>query len=161
MQWERDLREVDISLEKTTQLCIASELTKAQMKQMHDEDHNAQASTRESKHVDAVKHKQTCKHEQQIKYKPKEKDKVLLIAQDVERSMHHAIAPHMANSARTVMRLTTLQRCVNRRKCMRCMRKMTSQIRDLGPVLSGGFSDLGAPGEDRHGDPYSHSFQSM
>lgn len=52
-----------MSLEKTTQLCIASEMTKAQMKQMHDEDNNAYASACESKHVDAVKHKQTRKNE--------------------------------------------------------------------------------------------------
>lgn len=73
MPWERDW-EVDISLEKTTKLCITSEMTKAQMKKMHDEDHNAHASARESKHVDAVKHKQTRKNEQQNKYQINVKD---------------------------------------------------------------------------------------
>lgn len=38
-----------------------AETTKAQIKQMHDEDHSAQGSVRESKQVDAVKHEQTEK----------------------------------------------------------------------------------------------------
>lgn len=69
------LREVDITLEKATQLCVAAETTKAQIKKMHEEDLNVQASARESKQVDAVKHKQTRKKDQQHKTKVSEKDK--------------------------------------------------------------------------------------
>lgn len=72
---ERLLREVDITLEKATQLCIAAETTKAQIKQMHDEDHNAQVSAHEGKKVDAVKHKQTRKKDDKSKMKRSEKDK--------------------------------------------------------------------------------------
>ncbi len=68
------LREVDITLEKATQLCVAAETTKAQIKKMHEEDHNGQAS-HENKQVDAVKHKQTRKKDQQNKTKVSEKDK--------------------------------------------------------------------------------------
>ena len=45
---ERLLREVDISLEKAAQLCLAAEITKVQLKQMHEEDHNAQSFASES-----------------------------------------------------------------------------------------------------------------
>ncbi|KAL6487668.1 hypothetical protein MHYP_G00042940 [Metynnis hypsauchen] len=45
---ERTLREVDIALEKAAQLCLAAETTKAQIKQMHEEEHNMQASAREN-----------------------------------------------------------------------------------------------------------------
>ena len=56
---ERLLREDDICLEKAARLCLAAETTKVQIKQMHEEDHNAQAFARESKDIDAVRHKQT------------------------------------------------------------------------------------------------------
>ncbi|KAL4008088.1 hypothetical protein ACER0C_001940 [Sarotherodon galilaeus] len=56
---ERLLREDDITLEKVVQLCIAAETTKAQIKQMHEEDHNAQ---------------QTCKKDRRSKMKPNDKD---------------------------------------------------------------------------------------
>ncbi|KAL3999170.1 nuclear receptor co-repressor 2 [Sarotherodon galilaeus] len=71
---ERLLREDDITLEKVVQLCIAAETTKAQIKQMHEEDHNAQVSAHESKDIDAVRHKQTCKKDRQSKMKPNDKD---------------------------------------------------------------------------------------
>ncbi|XP_039870493.1 uncharacterized protein LOC120723214 [Simochromis diagramma] len=71
---ERLLREDDITLEKVVQLCIAAETTKAQIKQMHEEDHNAQVSAHESKDVDAVRHKQTCKKDRQSKMKLNDKD---------------------------------------------------------------------------------------
>lgn len=61
-------REVDI---KATQLCVAAETTKAQIKKMHEEDLNA----RENKHVDAVKHKQTRKKDYQNTTKVSGKDK--------------------------------------------------------------------------------------
>ncbi|KAI5107408.1 hypothetical protein C0J45_3046 [Silurus meridionalis] len=73
---ERLLREVDITLEKAIQICIASETTKAQILQMHDEECNAQTSARETKHVDAVKHKQARSNAQKNKNKVSEKDKV-------------------------------------------------------------------------------------
>ncbi|KAK0132248.1 hypothetical protein N1851_032926 [Merluccius polli] len=66
---ERLLREMDITLEKAMQLCLASETSKAQIKQMHDEDNSAQACASENKHVDAVKHKQTRKNDQHNKEK--------------------------------------------------------------------------------------------
>lgn len=69
------LREVDITLEKATQLCVAAETTKAQIKKMHEEDHNVQASARESKQVDTVKQRQTRKKDYQNKSKVNEKDK--------------------------------------------------------------------------------------
>ncbi|KAI5611206.1 hypothetical protein C0J50_11869, partial [Silurus asotus] len=72
---ERLMREVDITLKKAIQICITSETTKAQILQMHDEERNAQTSARETKHVDAVKHKQTRSNAQKNKNKVSEKDK--------------------------------------------------------------------------------------
>lgn len=72
---ERLLREADLTLEKAVQICIASEMTKGQILQMHDEERNSQTLARESKHVDAVKHNQTHRNEQKIKNKESEKDK--------------------------------------------------------------------------------------
>lgn len=71
---ERLLREVDLTLERAAQLCLAAEATKAQMTQMQEEDNSAQVSARETKHVDAIKYKQPHKKVQQNKTKC-EKDK--------------------------------------------------------------------------------------
>ena len=72
---ERLLREDDISLEKAAQLCLAAETTKVQIKQMHEEDHNAQAFARESKDIDAVRHKQTRDKEHRNKTQASMQDK--------------------------------------------------------------------------------------